>query len=95
MGRARILVDDLDQCASGGDLSHALRAGTVTRENVHADLAELASGQKTGRNTSDELVIFDSTGSGVQDVAAAWGAYHAARTSGTGLAFNLTGGTQR
>jgi alanine dehydrogenase len=29
MGRARILVDDLDACASGGHLNHALRAGAV------------------------------------------------------------------
>jgi ornithine cyclodeaminase/alanine dehydrogenase-like protein (mu-crystallin family) len=93
MGRARILVDDLDQCASGADLSHALRAGTVTRDNVHADLADLACGRKTGRNAPEELVIFDSCGSGVQDVAVAWGAYQAARTSRTGLTFNLSGRT--
>jgi alanine dehydrogenase len=91
MGRARILVDDLEQCALGADLSHALRAGTVTRDAVHADLADLASGRKTGRKAPDELVIFDSSGSGVQDVAVAWAAYQAARNSRFGLTFNLTG----
>jgi len=91
MGRARILVDDLEQCASGADLFHALRAGMVTRNNVHADLADLASGRKTGRNSPEELVIFDSCGSGVQDVAVAWGAYQAARASQAGLTFNLSG----
>jgi ornithine cyclodeaminase/alanine dehydrogenase-like protein (mu-crystallin family) len=95
MGRARILVDDLDQCASGADLSHALRAGTVTRDAVHADLADLASGRKTGRDAPEELVIFDSSGSGVQDVAVAWGAYQAARASGTGVTFNLSGRAER
>jgi alanine dehydrogenase len=91
MGRARILVDDLDQCASDGDLSHALRAGTVTRDEVHADLADLASGQKSARTTPDQLVIFDSSGSGVQDVAVAWAAYQAARTGRIGSTFNLSG----
>jgi alanine dehydrogenase len=91
MGRARILVDDLDQCALGADLYHALRAGTMTRDGVQADLAELASGRKAGRSAPEELVIFDSSGSGVQDVAVAWVAYQAARTSRTGLTFNLTG----
>ena len=94
MGRARILVDDLDQCAAGGDLSHALRAGTMSRDSVHADLAELASGQKAGRGSREELVIFDSTGSGVQDVAVAWSAYQAARTTLIGDRFNLSGRTQ-
>ncbi len=94
MGRARILVDDLDQCAAGADLSHALRAGTVTRDDVHADLAALAAGQKAGRNAAEELVIFDSCGSGVQDVAVAWGAYQVARNSRMGGRFNLLGSPQ-
>ena len=94
MGRARILVDDLDGCAAGGDLLHALRAGTMSRDGVHADLAELASGKKAGRASREELVIFDSTGSGVQDVAVAWRAYQAARTTRIGGRFNLSGRTQ-
>lgn len=91
MATARILVDDLDQCASGGDLAHALRAGLVSRDQVHADLADLAGHQKTGREKSGELVIFDSSGSGVQDVAAAWLAYRAAHATGTGTGFDLNG----
>lgn len=90
--RARILVDDLEACASGGDLFHALKAGAIRREDVHADLAELAAGRKVGRQSPDELVIFDSTGSGVQDVAVAWEAFQAARTSGRGIRFDPTGG---
>jgi len=31
MRRARILVDDIEACASGGDLNHALRAGILTK----------------------------------------------------------------
>jgi alanine dehydrogenase len=93
MGRARILVDDLDQCASGADLFHALRAGVVTRDDVHADLADLASGQKTGRSAPEELVIFDSCGTGVQDVAVAWAAYQAAGRTRVGTTFNLSGRT--
>jgi ornithine cyclodeaminase/alanine dehydrogenase-like protein (mu-crystallin family) len=39
----------------------------------------------------DELVIFDSSGSGVQDVAAAWVAYREASRSGIGMRFDLSG----
>jgi alanine dehydrogenase len=94
MGRARILVDDLDACASGGDLNHALRSGAISRDRVHADLAELALGRKQARLTADELVIFDSSGSGVQDVAAAWAAYQAAEPLNVGLRFKLSGETE-
>jgi len=92
MRRARILVDDLEACASGGDLNHALRSGAVSKDRVHADLAELASARKQGRLAADELVIFDSSGSGVQDVAAAWAAYQEAVRTGVGLRFDLSGG---
>ncbi|HYF21348.1 MAG TPA: ornithine cyclodeaminase family protein [Ramlibacter sp.] len=89
MRRARILVDDLDACASGGDLAHALRSGLVSRTDVHADLADLAAGRKSGRETDSELVIFDSTGSGVQDVALAWAAYRASLAAAVGDRFAL------
>jgi ornithine cyclodeaminase/alanine dehydrogenase-like protein (mu-crystallin family) len=92
MARARVLVDDLDACAAGGDLFHALAAGTMTRDAVHADLADLAAGRKTGRARADELVIFDSTGSGVQDVALAEAAYRAARGREDVAAFDLAQG---
>jgi alanine dehydrogenase len=91
MKRARVLVDDIEACASGGDLHHALRAGAMSKAEVHAELAELAAGRKPGRMHEDELVIFDSSGSGVQDVAAAWAAYREARRSGIGGRFDLTG----
>jgi alanine dehydrogenase len=91
MRRARILVDDLEACAGGGDLKHALGSGALSKDRVHADLAELASGQKQGRHSADELVIFDSSGSGVQDVAAAWTAYQEAVRTGAGLRFDLSG----
>lgn len=74
---ARILVDDPDQCASDGDLAHAIRAGTATLADVAATLAQLAAGARPGRTCEDEIVIFDSTGTGLQDVAAAAAAYDA------------------
>jgi ornithine cyclodeaminase/alanine dehydrogenase-like protein (mu-crystallin family) len=91
MRRARVLVDDLETCASGGDLNHALRAGAFTRDHVHAELADLVAGRKRGRIADEELVIFDSSGSGVQDVATAWAAYREASRTGTGARFDLSG----
>jgi ornithine cyclodeaminase/alanine dehydrogenase-like protein (mu-crystallin family) len=41
--------------------------------------------------TEDELVIFDSSSSGVQDIAAAWAAYRESRRTGIGGRFDLSG----
>jgi len=71
MAAAKIVVDVLDQCASMGDLHHALDAKAVTRASVHAGLGEIVAGKKPGRESLDEITIFDSTGMALQDVAAA------------------------
>ena len=54
----------------------------MTREAVHAELAELVRGAKPGRTSADEIIIFDSTGTGLQDVAAAAMIYERAAADG-------------
>jgi ornithine cyclodeaminase/alanine dehydrogenase-like protein (mu-crystallin family) len=80
-----LVVDVLDQCASIGELHHALVAGAVTRESVHAELADLVTGRKPGRRSPDEVTIFDSTGTALEDVAAAAVVYEKAVAAGVGL----------
>lgn len=87
--RARVVVDSLEQCAEIGDLHHALKAGAVTREHVHATLAELVAGKKPGRRDAQEITLFDSTGMGLQDVAAAAGIYRRALATGAGMRLAL------
>jgi alanine dehydrogenase len=80
-----LVVDVLDQCASIGELHHALVAGAVTRESVHAELADVVTGRKPGRRSPDEITIFDSTGTALEDVAAAAVVYEKAVAAGVGL----------
>jgi ornithine cyclodeaminase/alanine dehydrogenase-like protein (mu-crystallin family) len=88
---ARVFADDMEQCIVGGDLAHALKAGVVTREDLQADLADVVSGRQVVRTRPDQLVIFDSTGNGLQDVATASLAYQLARQNGAGMRFDLAG----
>jgi alanine dehydrogenase len=71
MANAMVVADVLDQCVVMGDLHHAIAAGAMTREAVHGELAEVVSRVKPGRTSADEITIFDSTGTGLQDVAVA------------------------
>jgi alanine dehydrogenase len=77
-----LIVDVLDQCASGGELHHALVAGLMTRDDVRAELGDVLVGRKPGRTSPDEIVIFDSTGTALQDVAAARLVYERALARG-------------
>jgi alanine dehydrogenase len=87
----KIVVDILEQCATSGDLHHALAAGIVTRTAVHAELGEIVAGRKPGRTSPEEIIIFDSTGTALQDVAAAITVYEKAAACGAGVRVNLAG----
>ena len=83
----KVVVDKLDQCAAIGDLHHAVEAGLVTKADVYAELAELVTGAKPGRTSQEEITIFDSTGTALQDAAAAAVVYEKAVVSGRGTGF--------
>ena len=80
----KIVVDILDQCATIGELHHAIEAGILIREDVHAELGEIIAGKKPGRTSDEETIIFDSTGMALQDVAAAVNVYENALKTGCG-----------
>ena len=86
---ARIIVDDIDQCAASGDLAHAIQAGLVSKNDVDATLAGLAAGVMAGRTEERQIVIFDSTGVGIQDVAASAAVYELAVEAGRGHSFEF------
>ena len=71
LAASTVVADLIDQCAKIGDLHHALEAKAMSRSDVHAELGELVAGLKPGRTREDEIVVFDSTGTALQDVAAA------------------------
>jgi alanine dehydrogenase len=71
LARSRVVVDVLEQAATIGDLHHALAAGIMTRDDVHGELGAVLTGRRPGRTRDDEIFVFDSTGTAIQDVAAA------------------------
>jgi alanine dehydrogenase len=84
------VVDSLEQAAEIGDLHHALEAGAVTRAHVHASLGEILAGTRPGRTDDQSITLFDSTGMGLQDVAAAVAIYRRALEAGAGTRLSLT-----
>jgi ornithine cyclodeaminase/alanine dehydrogenase-like protein (mu-crystallin family) len=75
MAAATVVTDVTTQCAEMGDLHHAIAAGMMTKADVGTELGELLVGGNAGRTSSDEIIIFDSTGTGLQDVAVAAAIY--------------------
>ena len=89
LARAKVVVDSLDQCVEIGELQHAIAAGLVSREDVYAELADVLDDRKPGRTSVDEITLFDSTGTALEDVAAAVAVYEKAVSTGRGLRFGF------
>jgi ornithine cyclodeaminase/alanine dehydrogenase-like protein (mu-crystallin family) len=88
---ATLVVDVLDQCAEIGELQHVLAAGLMTRAQVHAELADVVVRRRPGRTRVDEITVFDSSGTALEDVAAAIAVYENARETGRGTEVKLDG----
>jgi alanine dehydrogenase len=67
----KLVVDSLEQASTIGELHHALKANVINLQDVYAELGEVIAGMKNGRESKNEIIIFDSTGTALQDVAAA------------------------
>ena len=78
MASAKVIADSLDQCCVIGDTHHAIASGSMERESVHAELAEIVAGTKPARTSVEEIIIFDSTGIALEDAVAAAAVYEKA-----------------
>jgi len=89
LAASKVVADIREQCAEIGELHHAIAQGLMQAQDVYAELGELAAGQKPGRTTPQEITIFDSTGTALQDVAAAALVYERALQEGRGSSFKF------
>ena len=89
MAASKVVTDSTEQARRIGDLHHAIQAGAMPAQALHAQLGEVAAGRKPGRQSDEEVIIFDSTGTGLQDVAAAIAAYRGATRQNVGTSWSL------
>lgn len=61
----------------------------IAKDDIHAEIGDILLGRKPGRESDDEITIFDSTGMAVQDNATSHLIYRNAIASNTGTAFEF------
>jgi len=70
--RARVFVDTRAGAgAEAGDIVQPIDAGVLDPADIAADLFELTRGERAGRRYYDQITLFKSTGTAVEDLAAA------------------------
>ena len=75
--------------AGSSDIAMAIAEGAMTRDHVHAELGELVSGTRHGRQDDLQITLYKSVGVAVQDAAAAALVLDAARRAGVGRTVDL------
>jgi ornithine cyclodeaminase len=69
--RARLFVDTPAALSEGGDVALGLKAGVIAPARVEGDLFSLCRGEATGRAGADEITLFKSVGTALEDLVAA------------------------
>ena len=83
--RARIFVDDIRQCRTDGEINVPLRDGLITEEDVAGEIGKVIVGELEGRQSDDQVTVFDSTGIALQDSATVSLEYERALAAGVGI----------
>ena len=82
----KIVVDDWGQCRQGqfGSLRAHVEAGRLSEATLHAELAEIVAGSKTGRESDEETILFWHRGLSLSDIALGHAMLEKARQLGVG-----------
>ncbi|MEW6661892.1 MAG: ornithine cyclodeaminase family protein [Bacillota bacterium] len=87
---AKIVVDSREAIwEEAGDLIIPRNQGLISEKDIYAEIGEIASGQKAGREKPDEITFFKTVGMALQDVTVAKLVYQRAKELGRGTSIQL------
>jgi alanine dehydrogenase len=84
--RAKFVGDSKEACFNeAGDILIPIKEGAITESHFYAELGEIITGKKKGRENNQEITLFKSNGLAIQDAATAKLIYDKAVKAGIGL----------
>jgi alanine dehydrogenase len=88
----KIVVDDWGQCRTGpfGALREHVETGRLSKETLHAELCQIVVGDRTGRESDDERILFWHRGLSLSDIALGHAMLEKARRLGIGQTLDVT-----
>lgn len=86
---ARVFVDDLNQCINVGEIEIPIKKGILDKKDVAGELGDIIIKKTVGRQSNDQITVFDATGTALLDLMTARLALDAAEKTGRGVSVNL------
>ena len=83
--RGRVFVDDIRQCREDGEINVPLSEGLISEDDVAGEIGKVICGELEGRQSDDQVTVFDSTGIALQDSATVPLEYERAVAAGVGV----------
>lgn len=86
----KMVVDDWGQCQGGklGALRAHVEAGKLSAETLHAEMCQIVTGEKPGRESEDETILFWHRGLSLSDIALGAAMLDKAKGLGLGQVLN-------
>jgi alanine dehydrogenase len=81
---AKVVVDDWAQASHSGEINVPLSRGDITQEMIYGSLGGVVAGKKPGRQSPEEITVFDSTGLIIQDLSLGFAVLNRAKERGLG-----------
>ncbi|XVH31929.1 ornithine cyclodeaminase family protein [Haloferacaceae archaeon DSL9] len=90
VSRAKYVLDLRDRAMrDAGSFIAAVEADVIAESHVYAELGDVVAGGVPGRESDDEITVFDSGGTGIETVAAASMLYDRAVDRGLGRSIDF------
>lgn len=87
--RSLYVSDNRRQCLEIGEANVPHASGQFDASDIHAEIGEVLSGAKSGRQSTTQVTVFDSSGIAIQDLAAAYYIYQQAVETGFGVSMDF------
>lgn len=84
--KSRVYCDKVEAVLrDAGDLLIPMEEGALTPDHIVGEIGNVMLGKLGGRQSAEEITMFETVGIAVEDLAAAWLVYQQAREKGMGV----------
>jgi len=91
MSRAKLFVDSVPTALQkSGDVLLAIAEGSIAEDDVQTELGDVIAGLTPGRESDNDITLFNSVGIALQDLAIGKLIVERARQAGIGVEINLS-----